>query len=96
MKIRGLLKSNEREMNGLNIIGLLDNWSAIAAIVGPIIGFMCTAMLWLRGYIKTYMKEMKAEHREDMKAMKEEMKEIHSHWREMFMYMNNKIDDTKK
>jgi len=83
-------------MTGLNIVGLLDNWSAIAAIVGPIIGFMCTAMLWLRGYIKTYMKEFK----QDMKEMRAEHREslvkMDEHWREMFMYMNNKIDEVRK
>ena len=83
-------------MTGLNIVGLIDNWSAIVAIVGPIIGFMCTAMIWLRGYIKTYMKEMRAEHREDILKFEQRMEKNDQHWREMFMYMNNKIDEVKK
>lgn len=33
--------------------------------------------------------------REDMKIMKEDMKENQAHWREMFMYMNGRIDNLK-
>lgn len=34
--------------------------------------------------------------REDMRIIREDQKKNDQHWRDMFIYMNNKIDENKK
>lgn len=61
------------------------DWAQTLTILGGVgaMWFGCFTIL------REDMKEMRAEHREDMRQSDQ-------HWRELFTYMNNKIDENKR
>ena len=42
------------------------------------------------------IREWREEHTRQIEKTREDMNKNESHWREMFTYMNNKIDEVKK
>lgn len=88
----------------------MHDWAQTLTILGGVgaMWFGCFTVLRedIRG-IKEDMRGMENRHREDIQVIREDIKEMENrhiermdkndlHWRELFTYMNNKIDEVRK